>query len=89
MSVSADDPVFEAAVSRAMEPYRRMGLSDAVLQDMEATVRLALLTHPKAQYLLSRLRQRAPVKTSGKVDTTALVGAPPEAAANDGGGKKR
>lgn len=79
-----DDPLLEAQVARAIAPYRAMGLSAAVIEEMECMLRLALLSHPRAQYLLSRLRERAAVKESGEV---AIGGVAPASAAKDGTGE--
>jgi hypothetical protein len=63
-----DDPFLEAEIDRALGPYRRKGFPPAALEEMKRVLRLALLSHPRAQYLIDRLRPRAE-KASGKVDT--------------------
>ncbi len=54
-----------------MTPYRALGLSADVLDELERILRLGLATHPDAQHLLLQMTDDPVVSHSGSVSTGA------------------
>ena len=47
--------LIDAEVVRVLAPYRAMGVPDDVLREQEVLLRIALRTHPDAQFYLRQL----------------------------------
>ena len=73
-----DDPATEALIAahidRAVAPYQRL-LSAAAIVEMREQLRLVLMTDPVALDLLRRLKPRAALDDSDKVDVRGFNGA--------------
>jgi hypothetical protein len=64
----ADDPVLEAEVERAIEPYRAL-LPPEMLEVLRGLVEMAYLEHPYGQRILHHLRPPPRMSESGSVLT--------------------
>ena len=62
-----DDPVLDAELARALDPYRAL-LSPELFAELEETLADALTTHPVGSRLLDRLRPPPALVASGEVE---------------------
>jgi hypothetical protein len=82
---AAKDAVLEAAVERALAPYRRL-LPEEALERMRSGLREELQRHPVSSLLLRRLTPPPAVMASGDVERDD-AGLPTPVKAKSGGGQ--
>ncbi len=71
--------LIDAEVSRVLAPYKAMGVPGEVLREQEILLRIALRTHPDAQFYLRQLVRDPAVDASDSVRTREMDEAAAEA----------